>query len=619
MRLLRIVCLLLALAPIVWSMPAANHTFTKKQPDGSTIEVRNRGNESFHYIESANGTPLTKDSTGFLRPAKERPRPPEGVRINPNPKPLQLETTSSNDVPPVLRLPKASSNLTAGERNVLVVLVQFQDTKFSTSNPQEIFNNLLNKEGYTENGNIGSIRDYFIENSMGVFKPNFTVVGPVTVSGYNYRDYGEHSTYGVYGAQLALEEALKTLKKQGFDFTKFDNDNDKVIDYVHMIYAGYGSHDSDQEGAIWPHKWLFVEPPNLGSSWMKPLYVNEYSCNSELDGYAKQMGKTKIFGVGNFIHEFSHLLGLPDLYSTDGGNYTLGEWDVMDMGAYNTANPFGPLGTEPPYYSTFERLSFGWIKPVELSTKGSVKLLPVNENEAFRITNPSNSDEFFLLEYRVNKNWDAGLPSRGLLIWHIDYKKDIWDSARVNNDKDHQHVDLVEADGTNDSDTRSFDSFTNQGWRTTTEFNKFILWDGTDLNISLSRIAEAEDNTYITFNVDMNIAESSSSVASSSSATISSSSVESSSSAESSSSQEMQINSVAELAVPQIIKSGNAISVYNLPEGQKTVSLISMNGNILLSETSYSKNINISNPQRNEATLLVVKIGRQVLISKRIQ
>lgn len=117
----------------------------------------------------------------------------------------------------------------------------------------------------------------------------------------------------------------------------------------------------------------------------------------------------------------------------------------------------------------------------------------------------------------------------------------------------------------------------------------------------------------------MNIAESSSSVASSSSATISSSSVESSSSAESSSSQEMQINSVAELAVPQIIKSGNAISVYNLPEGQKTVSLISMNGNILLSETSYSKNINISNPQRNEATLLVVKIGRQVLISKRIQ
>jgi M6 family metalloprotease-like protein len=37
---------------------------------------------------------------------------------------------------------------------------------------------LMNEPNYNLNSNQGSVRDFFIENSYGKFKPEFLVVGP---------------------------------------------------------------------------------------------------------------------------------------------------------------------------------------------------------------------------------------------------------------------------------------------------------------------------------------------------------------------------------------------------------------------------------------------------------
>jgi len=502
-----------------FSMPAAQGTFNVKQPDGSTVSVTKKGDERFHYVESEDGYPMVRDSIGFLRfadekgkPSKSRPKKKKEVlsqlkrqqsqSIDPEATaPKDSTDEALNQDPKLQRMPSVNVNLKSGEKNALVVLVQFSDTKFTTENPVEVFDSLLNQEGYKLNNNEGSVRDYFITNSTGIFKPHFDVVGPITLSGSNYKKYGEKSPSGIAGARTALKEALDTLRSQGFDFSKYDNNNDRYLDFVHMIYAGFGSHDSDQDSAIWPHKWIFPTSYRVASS-PRRLYVAEYSCNSELDGYTYSLDRKarNIFGVGNFIHEFSHLLGLPDMYAKNTEYFTPSTWDVMDMGAYDRVSNRSVLGTNPPYYSAFERLSLGWMSATDLNLKGNVKLSGIQNNVAIRLNNPRNSDEMFLMEYRTKSGWDAGLPNHGMLIWHIDYSKSAWDSAAINTTA-HQHVDIEEADGIGSTSTRTGDTF--PGANRIKSFSKFITWDNTNLGVTISGISESRSYSYVTFNVDM--------------------------------------------------------------------------------------------------------------------
>ena len=198
-------------------------------------------------------------------------------------------------------------------------------------------------------------------------------------------------------------------------------------------------------------------------------------------------------------------MGLPDFYSKNTASlYTPSKWSIMDAGAYNSGNLYGPLATSPPYYSAFERMSLGWMNATDLDVYGPVKMAGIQNNVALRIANPTNSDEFFLLEYRTDKLWDAALPNHGMLIWHIDYNRDAWANAAVNT-TERQRVDIEEADGIASKETASGDAF--PGRNRIKTFDKFILWDNTDLEVSLSGITESRDHTYISFNVSMNAPE----------------------------------------------------------------------------------------------------------------
>lgn len=529
---------LLCFVGSAWSIPAASQSYTIKQQDGTSVEVQKKGNEWFHYIETTDGHPLVQDNQGHYHYADAKGKPsgfhPHKKEHRSSSEKTFLEGLSKRQVLEQMKnlygtlaesapkfepipspsidsaisgmqlLPAINPNYKSGEKNALVILVQFSDTKFSIENPQVAFDSLLNQERYNKGGNLGSVRDYFIDNSMGSFSPHFDVVGPITLKGANFKDYGAYSSHGFQGAIYALTEALDSMRVEGFDFSKYDNDGDRVADFVHMIYAGYGAHDTEQDSAIWPHSWTYAQPYRVSNSTRKPYYVFRYSCNSELDGHISNQDSTKkgLFGVGAFIHEFSHLLGLIDLYSTDNSStYTLASWDVMDMGEYNSLSQDGAYGTAPPNYSAFERLSLGWLTPTDLNVKGNVKLSGIQNNVALQIPNPENEDEFFLLEYRTASGWDAAIPNHGLLIWHVDYEKKLWDSSAINNDPLHQHVDLEEADGTANIYSLKGDPF--PGTSRVKNFNKFITWDSTNLNIALSNITESKSYTYVSFNVNM--------------------------------------------------------------------------------------------------------------------
>lgn len=315
----------------------------------------------------------------------------------------------------------------------LVVLIAFSDCAFSMDDPAAHYNRILNEQGYNEGAGPGSMADYFRDQSGGRFNLQFDVYGPVCI------DDTVRLKNDYYGS-ARVKKALQLFAEQTEgDFSPYDWDGDGRIDQVICIAAGYSG--NQVSGYVWP---------STGSTYVEMsdgTKVNTYSLSSELwsDGTP--------CGIGTICHEFSHCLGLPDLYPL--GSSTLpfsvvDEWDLMDGG-----NLTGK-GWCPPNYSALEKMLLGWYEPLELTSETAViGMKPVSEGgEAYLIRHPSQPDEYYLLENRRQEGWDYGLPGEGLLIFYVDYDRELWSNNMVNSNMNHYRYDLVHADN---RDYRSWD------------------------------------------------------------------------------------------------------------------------------------------------------------------
>ena len=386
-----------------------------------------------------------------------------------------------------------------GEQKGLVILVEYDDVAF-TYGDYDYFHRMLNEEGFSDYGSLGSARDWFVENSDGKFLPDFDVYGPVKLPN-NRQYYGGNDSFGndIRPHEMAIH-ACQILDDE-VDFSQYDRDGDGVIDNVFIFYAGKGEHDSGVKNAVWPHSWELA----LGLPGEKYIFdgvqLNHYACTCEYPS-----GYKRPDGIGTFIHEFSHVMGLPDLYVTNyTTGFTPGEWSVMDQGPYNNDR------LTPPNYSSYEKGALGWIdfKPFE---EGRMEIYDLSStNEAFVL--PTDSDnEFFFFENRQQHGNDAFLPGHGMLVWHVDYKKSYWTMNIVNNTSTHQCVDLIEADNVKSTATRASDAF--PGTKNVTAFGfdtkpQLISWSKTRLAFDLEDITESEDGV-ISFNAvdsDVNAVE----------------------------------------------------------------------------------------------------------------
>ena len=376
-----------------------------------------------------------------------------------------------------------------GEQKGLVILVEYQDIDF-THGDYDYFNRMLNEEGFSDYGSLGSARDWFIENSNGLFLPDFDVYGPVKLP--NKRAYyGGNDSYGnderphemaIHACQILDEEV---------DFSQYDRDGDGLIDNVFIFYAGKGEHDSGVKNAVWPHSWDVALGMPDEEFIFDGVKLNHYACTCEFPS-----GYKRPDGIGTFVHEFSHVMGLPDLYvTTYTTGFTPGEWSVMDQGPYNNDR------LTPPNYSSYEKVALGWIefKPF---TQGRMEITDLaTTNEAY-VLPTDKPNEFFFFENRQQRGNDEFLPGHGMLVWHIDYKKSIWDLNTVNNTATHNYVDLVEADNVKSVATRAADAF--PGPKKVTSFGfesrpQLASWSKQRLAFDLEDISESDDGV-ISFN-----------------------------------------------------------------------------------------------------------------------
>ena len=427
-----------------------------RQADGSYITVVVRGDEHGHACYAEDGTPLLYNhATGMMEPTTLDKAWKKGMKRQ-LPKREKRGRAAGSALSSYAH-PLINDFPTQGHQRTLIFLLEFSDTKFSSmSDPKDFYTRMLNEEGFTHsNGANGSARDFYRQTSMNQFDPEFVVVGPIVLSEkatfYGSDAEGQDCRMGL-AVKSACELAVDSL---GVDFSEYDANGDGNVDNIAFIYAGNGQADTPNGTEyIWPHA------ADLDEAWEIDLnlcgkHIKHYFCSNELR-YSPE-GELIPTGIGTVVHEFGHILGLPDLYNVSYNPLDVGinYWDTMAAGSYNNN-----MHT-PPTFSGYERMVLGWLTPDTLNIQSdSLSLLPplIYSNKAYYVEVPEKENEFFVLENRQQESWDEFIYGHGMLMWHIDEDDELWQSNTVNVDAFHHHVDIVPADGQLSDSSRSGDT-----------------------------------------------------------------------------------------------------------------------------------------------------------------
>ena len=333
------------------------------------------------------------------------------------------------------------ANAQAETKRGLVMLVQFSDMNLQSGASTQ-WQNRFNQQGYSLSSHVGSVRDYFLEQSYGMLDIDFDVVGPLTLSKkHDYYGTAPNASLDDRAPEMVIE-ALK-LADEEVDYADYDWDGDGEVDQVYVIYAGVTSYGVS--GYIWPHEWSLSDARYYGSGSgaqrLDGVTIDTYAVSNEL------ASRSVLNGIGTACHEFSHCLGYPDFYDTGYRGGTAGQnWEVMDGGSYN-----GPrqIGEVPSPFTAYERWMAGWIDLTPLTEPAKVTDMPAinEEGVAYIIKNSGNANEYYILENRQQVTFGRYNRGHGLMVWHIDYNATAWFNNTVNNTKSHQRMTFLPADG----------------------------------------------------------------------------------------------------------------------------------------------------------------------------
>ena len=338
-----------------------------------------------------------------------------------------------------------------GTITIPVVLVNFKDVKFKINKPKEAFDQLFNSDTQADLGNgnylnYGSVAKYFRDMSNGAFIPKFKVYDPVTVDQPQTYYGGTHEDDNKdEDPRQLVKDALKLVEDQVTenDIKSFCSDG-TTIDCVYIVYAGLGQNDGGDGTTVWANCWT-TDGATLGGK-----EVRWYTMSGELSPVKiKDSTIPVVNGLGVICHEFSHSLGLPDMYPTAKSAYLDNQemeyWDLMDGGEYTYA------GFCPTAYTAFEKEQMEWqVDMVTLDSDASVTMTTSTEQggTAYKIVNPQNDKEYLMLEYIQREGWNKHLFGNGLLVYHVCLPSEtLYSGTHLNNAPGYPGMAVVPADG----------------------------------------------------------------------------------------------------------------------------------------------------------------------------
>ena len=449
--------------------PAHRGFVQMPQPDGTMVTIGLVGDEYYHFNITADGYTVMLNEAGAYVYAQRNGMSlvPTKVLAHDEGHRTAAEKSLLAATPKRLvdEIEVGKANVRRVKRNVdlsnfdfanfrgLVILIDYTDKKFAAEDPQAFYTEMFSTEGLTgwhdpytgrDVTCLGSVRDYFNDQSNGVFNPPFDVYGPYTSTKKANQCYS--------GSRTIFKEALKKANND-VDFSKYDNNGDGKVDMVFFLVAGFSAAaNGASSGYLWPHASTFrYDYLNYDGKFM-----DRYASSTELYGWESSPSTIVVEGIGTVCHEFSHVLGLPDFYDTDyeegggGQSHDPGEWDVMAGGSdFN-------YGRTPVGYTLFERYALGWAHPKTITQTGNYSIEHVLTSRDGYILRSPVAKEFFTIENRQKSGWDAYLPGHGMIVIRVDSTDaNVWTNNQVNCSPAHNYFEILRAGNTTSGDLGS--------------------------------------------------------------------------------------------------------------------------------------------------------------------
>ena len=495
------------------------------QPDGTKLTLVLHGDEFLNYLTTSDGYTVVKNKAGYYTYARL-----DGNQLVPSNIIARDSRTAADNVY-LASVPKcltSPAQVLQGKRMLnhrndllrgighgghmdydkfrgLIILINYTDRNFndyvpSNYTPIDFYEAMINSHDYqgytlpygTKVEAMGSVRDYYYDNSFHQFDPHFDILGPVDVP-YRCTDAHQFKCDSIFFA------ALEALDPE-VDFSQYDTDGDGTADMVFFMVAGHGSDvTANDRDYLWPHMKDFTESPVLDG-----VNFKLYACSTNMTGEENEYytNFNNVAGIGTICHEFSHCLGLPDFYDTDG----LGSggtnskhpmtWSVMASG-FRSNNGRNPAG-----YSLFERFALRFAQPTLIEGEGTISIPALEKSNSGYRLNTANEGEFFIIENRQRIKWDKNLAGPGMLIWRVDSSNvDVWEHNLVNSDPNHMYYELLRANfsGISDSYNDPFPGVSNVTTITNITEPNMRTWDGKMNKYAFVNIAQAD--SIITFDV----------------------------------------------------------------------------------------------------------------------
>ena len=311
--------------------------------------------------------------------------------------------------------------LSQGQIRGLTILVDFPDVQTSVTAAD--VDALLNQQGYSANGNRGSVRDYFLTVSGGKLDYRNTVVGPIRLS----------KPQSFYERTSLVPEALRlAVQAHGVNLADYDSRGEGIVDAVNFMYAGRTVY----KDALWPHNG--VEEIRFPNGIKTHFYM------------LTSLGRERVdLSIGTFCHESGHLLcRWPDQYDygkRDGDfeeSAGIGRFCLMGSG-----NHLGS-GRAPAAVSAYLRDLVDWpTETVLLNQPGRYELRQGDYSRVYKFET-GQPNEYFLVENRTRAGIDSQLPASGLAVYHCDtLGSNEWEDGTQAR---HYAIALLQADGSLD-------------------------------------------------------------------------------------------------------------------------------------------------------------------------
>jgi len=259
---------------------------------------------------------------------------------------------------------------------------------------------------YARGEGVNSMAEYFLEQSSGRYTVDGDCTDWVPVPGdHTVYDDGDarndtstnvwlflaDSLNGWYAQQVAAGKTTAEIDAylaQFDEYDRYDWDDDGVfdepdgyIDHYQSLHAGEGEEAGGGElgdEAIWSHSW-YANYADIGTTGPSAEYllggIQIGSSSYWIGDYTIQPENG---GVGVFAHEYTHDLGVPDLYDTVGGDNATSFWTLMDSGSWLSQVDYD-LGSAPNHQGPWEKLQLGWLDVVvaDPGTTAELTLGPV--------------------------------------------------------------------------------------------------------------------------------------------------------------------------------------------------------------------------------------------------